>query len=130
MKDTHADGQVWTESSKNLQIHLLENVRFLKPVEQAFQDVLSGLLTSQEKEKPATSRSLATHFSIFASNLQEYVNYAQNTIEPILLTTLREESSKISCSSSQQMANNRVQSAVTSFNTNFSEVTTQVSIKT
>jgi hypothetical protein len=126
IKDTHADGQLWTDSSKKLQKHLLENVRFLKPVEQAFQDVLSGLLTSQGKEKHATSLSLPNYFSTFACNLQEYVNYAQNTIEPLLLATLREESSKISCSSTQQAANSRVQSAVKSFNSILSQVTIQV----
>ena len=34
IKDTHAEGEVWTENSKNLQRHLLENVQYLKPIEQ------------------------------------------------------------------------------------------------
>ena len=104
-------------------------MRYLKPVEQAFQDVLSGLLTSQGKEKLATSRSLPNYFSAFACNLQEYVNYTQNTVEPLLLATLREESSRISCSSTQQAANSLVQSAIKSFNSNLSQATTQVNTK-
>ena len=126
IKDTHLDGQAWTENSKQLQKHLLENVRHLKPIEQAYQDILSGLLTSSGKENSLTSLSFPLRFSSFANNLHEYVNYAQITIEPLLLANLSEESSKISCSSTQQAANNNVQLAVSSFNSCLSKLTVQI----
>ena len=103
----------------------MQNVKHLKPIEQAYQDVLSEILTSQITEC-GTSLSLPKHFLKFASNLKEYVEYS-GTIEPLILTTLRQESNKMSCSSTQQTANNRVQTAITSFNSSLSQVTNQVS---
>ena len=123
------EGEVWTENSKKLQKHLLENVQYLKPIEQAFQDVLSALLTSSVREGEATSLTLITWFSTFASNLEIYVKYVQGTIEPLILATLSEESNKISCSSTQQHANKQVQLAYTSFNSTLAEVSNQVFIK-
>ena len=103
----------------------MQNVKHLKPIEQAYQDVLSEILTSQITEC-GTSLSLPKLFLKFASNLKEYVEYS-GTIEPLILTTLQQESNKMSCSSTQQKANNRVQTSITSFNSNLSQVTNQVS---
>ena len=104
----------------------MQNVRHLKPIEQAYQDVLSGLLAPSATEKSTTSLSLPSQFSIFASNLEGYTKYAETTIEPLLLATLQQESNRVSCSSTQQVANNRVQTAVRSFNSSLSQVTNQV----
>ena len=105
IKDTHADGEIWTENSKNLKEHLLENVQYLKPIEQSFQDVLASLLTNQRQQEVATSLTLPSWFSSFAFNFEKYVIYAQETVEPLIIATLSEESNKISCSPTQQNAN-------------------------
>ena len=126
IKDTYVEGEVRTDNSKKLQKHLLENVQYLKPIEQAFQDVLSALLTSSVRESAATSLTLPAWFSTFALNLEKYVKYVQGTIEPLILATLSEESNKISCSSTQQHANKQVQLAFNSFNSTLAEVSKQV----
>ena len=117
-----------TENSKNLQKHLLENVRYLKPIEAAYNNVLSSLLTSAPNDNSASTLSLPFWFSAFAVNLENYVRYAQNIIEPLIVANLSEESGKISCSTTQQSANNCVQAAIRSFNSNLSEVASQVII--
>ena len=126
LKDTHLEGQAWTESAKELQRYLLQNVRHLKPIEQAYQDVLSGLLSPTETQIDTTSLSLPSQFSTFASNLQGYANYATSTIEPLILVTLQQESNRVSCSATQQAVNKSVQIAISSFNSSISQVTDQV----
>ena len=109
-----------------MQKHLLENVRYLKPIEAAYNNVLSSLLTSAANDNSASTLSLPFWFSAFAVNLENYVTYAQNIIEPLIVASLSEESGKISCSTTQQSANNCVQAAIRSFNSNLSEVALQV----
>lgn len=128
IKDTHADGEIWTENSKNLKEHLLENVQYLKPIEQSFQDVLASLLTNQRQQEVATSLTLPSWFSSFAFNFEKYVIYAQGTVEPLIIATLSEESNKISCSPTQQNANDQVQLAFRSFNTTLAELSQLVII--
>ena len=126
IKDTHAEGEVWTDNSKKLQNHLLENVQYLKPIEQAFQDVLSAILAPSCQQNVATSLTLPTWFASFAINLEKYVNYVQGTIQPLIFTSLAEESNKISCSSTQQNINDQIQSAFRSFNSTLAEVSSLV----
>ena len=126
IKDTHAEGEVWTDNSKKLQNHLLDNVQYLKPIEQAFQDILSAILAPSCQQNVATSLTLPTWFASFAINLDKYVNYVQGTIEPLIFTSLTEESNKISCSSTQQNVNDQIQSAFRSFNCTLAEVSSLV----
>ena len=106
----------------------MENVQYLKPIEQSFQDVLASLLTNQRQQEVATSLTLPSWFSPFAFNFEKYVIYAQRTVEPFIIATLSEESNKISCSSTQQNANDQVQLAFRSFNTTLAELSQLVSI--
>ena len=126
IKDTHAEGEVWTDNSKKLQSHLLDNVQYLKPIEQAFQDILSAILAPSCQQNVATSLTLPSWFASFAINLDKYVNYVQGTIEPLIFTSLTEESNKISCSSTQQNVNDQIQSAFRSFNCTLAEVSSLV----
>ena len=126
IKDTHAEGEVWTDNSKKLQNHLLDNVQYLKPIEQAFQDILSAILAPSCQQNVATSLTLPSWFASFAINLDKYVNYVQGTIEPLIFTSLTEESNKISCSSTQQNVNDQIQSAFRSFNCTLAEVSSLV----
>ena len=105
---------------------MLENVQYLKPIEQAFQDVLSAILAPSCQQNVATSLTLPTWFASFAINLDEYVNYVQATIQPLIFTSLAEESNKISCSSTQQNVNDQIQSAFRSFNSTLAEVSSLV----
>ena len=126
IKDTHAEGELWTDNSKKLQNHLLDNVQYLKPIEQAFQDILSAILAPSCQQNVATSLTLPSWFASFAINLDKYVNYVQGTIEPLIFTSLTEESNKISCSSTQQNVNDQIQSAFRSFNCTLAEVSSLV----
>lgn len=116
LKDTRSpNGNLpWTDSSTNLSKLLLQNVRYLKPIEQSFQDVLSNLLSSpsggsKSPEPLFAPLTLVGHFKGFSAALADYVRFASEDVEPLLIVAIQQESNSSSCSPTQQAKNCQLQ---------------------
>lgn len=82
---------------------LLENVKHLRPIEQAYQQVLADALSNDNN-----GRVTASMFTEVAQNVESYVRYAVQDVEPLLISCLHHESNQSSCPPTQQARNGQL----------------------
>ena len=92
-----------TDASARLSSLLLQNVKFLRPIEQSFQDILSNVLSNCQDHFGGLP--LLKKFQGFAQNFSHFVQYAVEDVEPLLITCIQHESNASSCPPSQQSKN-------------------------
>jgi len=113
---THqGNNKPWTESNTRLSKLLLQNVKHLKPIEQAYQDILSNLLSLKTLGFDSCKQVLK-EFAKFSQPLANYVKYAVEEIEPLMIVSIQQESNSSSCSPNQQAKNGQLQSEIRAFN--------------
>ena len=94
----------WTDTATRLSQLLLQNVKHLKPIEQSYQDVLSDLLSS----KISSSSSVFERFVEFSLSFSSYVKYAVDDVEPLLISSIQQDS--------KHDKNSQLQSEIRAFN--------------
>ncbi|TRY62603.1 hypothetical protein TCAL_08211, partial [Tigriopus californicus] len=110
LKDTHLDGPL-TDSADQLSKLLLQNVKYLKPIEEAFQTGLSEVLARKSRD----SSGILRHFQKLAAVFNRYVSYVME-LEPHMLACLQIESNAYSCPPGQRERNAQLQNRIRSFN--------------
>lgn len=110
LKDTHLDGPL-TDSADQLSKLLLQNVKFLKPIEEAFQTGLSEVLARKSRDCSGILR----HFQKLTACFSRYVSYVME-LEPQMLACLQIESNAYSCPPGQRERNAQLQNRIRSFN--------------
>lgn len=116
IKDTHqGTNKPWTDSNTRLSKLLLQNVKHLKPIEQAYQDILSNLLSGKNPGLDS-SHQVLKQFAQFSQNLSSYVKYAVEEVEPLTIVSIQQESSSSATSPNQQTLNGQLQAEIRAFN--------------
>jgi hypothetical protein len=100
---------------------LLPNVQYLKPVEEAFQTLLSKVLSGDGGDG-----SIFSHLAPFATNFKAYVDYA-SSMETLTIACLQDENDNYSCPPSQQEKNGQFMASLTTMNEAMSKVAEQLS---
>ncbi len=110
LKDVAAadDGPLWDDAARLSKL-LLQNVKHLKPVEEAYQSVVSQALSSPS---PVVLRG---GFSDFASAFRSYASFAREA-EALTASCLQYEAQRHSCPPSQRDFNEQLQSSLRSHN--------------
>ncbi len=109
LKDVSADGPLWDDADRLSKL-LMQNVKHLKPVEEAYQDVLSRVLSRKEGDRSP----VLAYFSRFSQSFIDYVSFACEA-ETLTVSCLQYESHRYSCPPSQQAFNSQLQSSLRSF---------------
>ena len=109
-QDTHLDGPL-TDNASRLSKMLLQNVKHLKPIEQAFQNLLSQVLA----RKGSDTNPILTYLGPFCKSFKEYVDYACG-LEALTIACLQHESNLHSCPPTQQAKNSQLQTSLRSYN--------------
>ena len=102
-------GMKLSDQSSQLSNLLLQNVKFLRPIEQSFQTVLSNVLSDP---KGKFGFLLVQDFQGFCDDLKTYVNYSVKEIEPLIVSCLQQESNSSACPPTQQAKNGQLISAI------------------
>ena len=105
-------GSKLTDQSFQLSQLLLQNVKFLRPIEQSFQEMLSNILSNPKGNK--FGFAILTDFQDFLLNLKRYVDYTQD-IEPLLVSCLQQENNASSCPPTQQARNGQLMSGLKAY---------------
>ncbi len=111
LKDLSADGGALWDSAASLSRLLLQNVSHLKPVEEAYQKVLSEVLSNNNGSLP----SILALFRDFSRSFKSYVSFALEA-ETLTVSCLQYESQRYSCPPSQQAFNTQLGSSLHAFN--------------
>ena len=98
------------ENSRQLSALLVQNVKYLKPVEEAFQNLLSVVLSGEKGRGP-----LRDHVMPLADAFQSYVAYA-SSMETLTIACLQDENDDYSCTESQQEKNGQVMASLAAMN--------------
>jgi len=101
-----------TDQSFQLSQLLLQNVKFLRPIEQSYQEILSNILSNPKGNK--FGFAILADFQGFLLNLKKYVDYTQD-IEPLLVSCLQQENNASSCPPTQQARNGQLMSALKAY---------------
>ncbi len=110
LKDVGADGPLWDDADRLSKL-LLKNVKYLKPVEEAYQAVLSKVLSRKEEDRSP----VMGYFLQFCRSFKSYVSFACEA-ESLTVSCLQYESHRYSCPPSQQAFNSQLQSSLRAFN--------------
>ncbi len=108
LKDAQPDG-LTSEGSSRLSKLLLQNVKYLKPVETDFQSILSQVLSGD------FAGGILKLFEPFCVSFRRYVEYACEA-ESLTVQCLQYESNLYSCPPSQQSLNDQLNASLRSFN--------------
>ena len=116
LKDTGDNG----DNSKQLSALLVLNVKYLKPIEEAFQNLLSIVLSGEKGRGP-----LCDHLMPLADTFQSYVAYA-GSMETLTIACLQDENDNYSCTESQQEKNGQVMATLAAMNESMLKVSRSV----
>lgn len=116
LKDTGDSG----DNSRHLATLLVLNVKYLKPIEEAFQDLLSIVLSGEKGRGP-----LSDHVMPLADTFQSYVAYA-GSMETLTIACLQDENDNYSCTESQQEKNGQVMASLAAMNESMLKVSRSV----
>ena len=105
-------GSKLTDQSFQLSQLLLQNVKFLRPIEQSYQEMLSNILSNPKGNK--FGFAILADFAGFLLTLKKYVDYTQD-IEPLLVSCLQQENNASSCPPTQQARNGQLMSALKAY---------------
>lgn len=113
LKDTRSSDGKWScESAGILSKILLQNVKHLKPIEEAYQKILSEILNPKSANFGQKTR---LKFSSFFEKYSSYVEYAVHQVEPLVISCLQHENNSPLCSPTQQAKNVQFQSCLREF---------------
>ena len=114
LKDTHSDGPM-SSNAASLSKLLLQNVKYLKPIEEAFQSVMSKVLSRDKANNIQGKMTIVMLFRQFSESFAGYVAFACEA-EPLTVACLQYESNLYSCPPSQQAKNSQLQSSLRALN--------------
>ena len=116
LKDTGDGG----DNSKQLSSLLVLNVKYLKPIEEAFQNLLSVVLSGEKGRG-----RLCDHVMPLSDTFQSYVAYA-GSMETLTIACLQDENDNYSCTESQQEKNGQVMASLAAMNESMLKVSRSV----
>ena len=116
LKDTGDNG----DNSRQLSSLLVLNVKYLKPIEEAFQNLLSVVLSGEKGRGP-----LREHVIPLADAFQSYVAYA-GSMETLTIACLQDENDNYSCTEGQQEKNGHVMASLAAMNESMLKVSRSI----